>query len=359
MAFYASDKVRLYKWLCHVISPIKIKNDHPEKLPACEGDWGKIIHLGSVNGVLPMLYSQLKNNNQLALLPPDLSLALEGFYELNCLFNKRLREQIISTTRLLNHHNINPIWLKGSSNLLAPDWTSSTRTMLDLDLWIPDANDQRSALKILEIDGYRSQSDTLATDYLSHHHYAPLFKVGEPARLELHRHIVSPRCFSLLPDGNSFKNVKWVAGDINFGTLALNEQIMQSYLQCTEQSTDLLCRPRSTIKIMKIVDFLQRLSSKGISFSEWMTENPALMQEPWRVKAQDFSSFLHEFFFIDIPVKNNKKYLRKIAFAIQFQKIELAYYIAKHGLRLILSGDLKSIDRWRIKINQALLLLRK
>jgi hypothetical protein len=68
-------------------------------MPARDGDWQEIIYLGSIHGVRPRLHQQLKVSH-LGLLPTDVAEALEGFYELNCLFNHRLREQIVFPRRV-------------------------------------------------------------------------------------------------------------------------------------------------------------------------------------------------------------------------------------------------------------------
>lgn len=357
MALYVSKKLSCYKWLCNAICPPCVTNEPPLPIPTSKEDWQEIIYLGSIHGILPSLFEQLQAKHLLELFPADISEALEGFYELNCLFNFQLREQIIATTRSLNIHGIKPVWLKGASNLLSPDWKTSSRTMLDLDFWIPDPKEQLQALEILSKGGYFIQPESIGHDYSLCQHYAPVIKNGQPARLELHRHVVSPACAPLLSDESALNNVIWIKNDdLSFGTLSLDDQIMQSYLQCTEQMSDCF-NPRGTARLIKVVDFLERTNSKNL-LDKLFSQDSALYQDPWKLKARQFSSHLREYFFIVTPISWDKAYLRRIVFALNFHKLDIIFFIISHGFHLLLSGKLGGINTWPGKLQRQLIFLK-
>ena len=358
MALYVSQKLKCYKWLCHAISLPNLTNAITLPIPMKNEDWQEIIYLGSVHGVLPRLFEALRDQHRLEFLPADASEALEGFYELNCLFNHRLREQIITVTRLLNVHDIYPVWLKGATNLLAADWKLSSRTMLDLDLWIPDKKDQLRALEILGKDGYFIQPESVGRDYSLCQHYAPIIKTDLPARLEIHRHVVSPACASLLTDESALNTAIWINSDVlSFGTLSLDNQIMQSYLQCTEQAADSL-NPRGTTGLMKMVDFLERVNSKNL-LDKWFSQHPELFQNPWKLKMRKFCSHLRGYFFVNTPIPLDKDYHQRISFALNFPKLEIICHIISHGFHLLLRGKLGTINTWPGKLQRQLLFQKK
>jgi len=357
VALYVSRKLRHYQWLCKAISPTYLRQGSTLSIPTSDTEWREIIYMASIHGILPCLFVRLKTNQLLEHLPKDASEALEGFYELNCLFNMQLRDQIIATTSLLNAQGIKPIWLKGASNLLASDWQTSSRTMLDLDLWIPESNEQQRAIEILTNDGYFIQPESVGADYGSCQHYAPIIKPGQPARLEIHRHIVSPFCPPLLPDEIALKKIVWKSEEYgSFGTLSPDNQIMQSYLQCTEQGVDCF-NPRNTVRLMKMLDFLGRFASPDL-VETWFNQHPLLDVDPWKLKARQFGSHLNCYFSISYPRPVDQSYLRKITFALNFPKLETIGHIIGHGSDLLRRGKLGPPKAWPGKLYRQLLTLK-
>lgn len=353
MALYASNKLICYKWLCNAICPSHLTNAALLPIPTNNEYWQEIIYLGSVHGVLPLLYESLKSQHRLDQLPTDVSEALEGFYELNCLFNNKLREQIINTTRSLNISGIKPVWLKGAINLLASNWEKSSRTMLDLDLWIPDPEEQLLALEIFYKNGYYIQPESVNADYDRCQHFAPIIKNGQPARLEIHRNVVDPECAALLTDASALNNTIWIKNnELTYGILSQNHLIMQSYLQCTEQMSDCL-NPRGTARLIKITDFLQRINSNEI-FKNFFSCHSVLHQKRWKQKARQFTSHLNEYFLINAPIPLDKSYLRNSLLALNFPKLEIIYHIISHGFYLFLTGKLGSVNTWPSKLKRQL-----
>lgn len=274
MAIYTTKRLRCYRWLCENIRPDYLDDPQPKFIPSTDQDWAEIIYLGSIHGVLPALYVKLSKAKAHQFIPKDFLEALEGFYELNSLFNFSLREQILNTTQILNNHHINPVWLKGAITLLSPIWETTSRTMLDLDLWIPGADDQLKTLSVLSDNGYSIQPESVGHDYSLSQHYPPVIKPGQPARLEVHRSIVALECSELLGNELASSQVQWLNNEsYTYGIPSEDAQIMQSYLQCTEQASDSMC-PRTTPRLMKMLDFLERFSSKE-QLNSWFASNQA------------------------------------------------------------------------------------
>jgi hypothetical protein len=131
---------------------------------------------------------------------------------------------------------------------------------------------------------------------------------------------------------------------------------MQSYLQCTEQASDCL-HPRGTARLIKMVDFLDRMDSKD-TLQKWFLQNSVINQHPWKQKSKQFGSHLREFFYIDIPISSDMAYLRRISFSLNFPKLEMLAYIFKHGLYLFVNGRLGKINTWPRKIKGQLMILK-
>jgi len=196
----------------------------------------------------------------------DIVEALEGFYHLNIMRNKALREQTLEVCSILNDIGIIPIWLKGATHLLTANWKISERTMLDLDFWIPEPNNQERALLALKKAGYFRAPEYDSDDPYGelHHHFAPLIKSGHFASLELHRHIVTERFRYLLPDNDALKNTCWSEWNgYRVGQLCAKDQALQAYIQCADMDSLFWLNPVYSSSLMKLLELQLRLSDIG------------------------------------------------------------------------------------------------
>ena len=161
----------------------------------------------------------------------------------------------------------------------------------------------------------------------------------------------------MLSDNAALEGVIWRReGELSFGVLSSDDQTMQSYLQCTEQGVDCF-NPRHTVRLMKMVDFLERFSSEDL-IDKWISHNLLLSKEPWVLKARQFNSHLSSYFSVARRGANDKSYLRNIAFALNFPKLEGLCHIIKHGSHLLINGDLGPLNAWPGKLYRQLLTLR-
>ena len=161
MTRYTRQERRQFCQLAQLLSRSIDATRSKAALPAHPGAWEVLIKVAGRNLVLPNLYPVLKAKGLLGTIDPEIVEALEGFYELNALRNETLRKQLIEVTELLNAVRITPVWLKGATYLIDPEWKSSGRMMLDLDFWIPDPQDQQTAL--LELKATEGCLNTTAT----------------------------------------------------------------------------------------------------------------------------------------------------------------------------------------------------
>lgn len=172
-------------------------DDHPEfremiiqQINSGSLDWDKLVWLCSNHLILPALCLKFRNHGILEHLPPKLSEFLQEIHQLNYSRNSKILEQLDAITRLLNQHDIYPIYLKGTGNLLDHLYSDRGERMIgDIDLLVPE-KDYLRAVRIMKEDGYRTSSPVYF-DAEKLKHYPGLLKEGAVTHIEIHRLPVS------------------------------------------------------------------------------------------------------------------------------------------------------------------------
>lgn len=154
--------------------------------------WERFIGMCSNHFILPAIYLKFQFHNLLPFLPEEVSEFMQEIYERNSVRNKQIISQVNDVTRLLNEHEIYPVFLKGTAHILDGLYSDFGERMVgDIDLLVPD-KDYLKAAKILEDDGYSSGMD-IYFDVEHIKHYPRLFKPTVPADIEVHRLLVSDK----------------------------------------------------------------------------------------------------------------------------------------------------------------------
>ncbi len=297
-----------FEWLSKAISPVP--DIVPEGFfPETEADWQAVITLGSAHLVLPTLYTSLRAKNLWAKVPEEVATALEGFFELNQLHNARLRHQIMDVARTLNAQGINPVWLKGATQLLAADWQQSPRMMLDLDFWLPDQTMYAPALETLGADGYTIPEEYEGLSDTKHHHFLRRMKVGAPAGIEIHRDLVELRAHWLLENKPALQEVKWLNWEGHeIGVLSALDRCIHSYIQCTEMNNNGLILGQ--VSLMKAHDFVLRYQSLNGGEKESFL---ARIRNASGIKAaKRFITYLSEFLGMPNPLPANRDLVKRV-----------------------------------------------
>jgi hypothetical protein len=128
-------------------------------------------------------------------------------YRLNQDRNGFLKDQLIGVLNAFNSAKLPCVLLKGASQFFQPIHTDSgSRIIGDLDILIKE-KDYEAACDALYGLGYQSQVVGYDTDKL--HHYAPLFRSGDYASIELHRHAVHLNCLPILPTSRIWEAINY------------------------------------------------------------------------------------------------------------------------------------------------------
>jgi hypothetical protein len=161
--------------------------------------WKYFVWMGSLNFVLPALYTAFRRNGMLDLLPADLVQHMENIYEINLDRNRRIIVQARKITRMLNAAGIEPIFLKGTGHLLQGLYRDSgDRIMADIDILVREEEIEMAA-NILFGAGYKFFSQDKELDLKDHPHYPGLFNPEDIAIVEIHRRLTALEYSKYLP----------------------------------------------------------------------------------------------------------------------------------------------------------------
>lgn len=158
-----------------------------ERIQKNEVNWEQFVQLCSNHLILQVIYIKFRAHDLLRYLPNDLTEYLENVYQLNRIRNIRILKQVEEITSALNKEGINPVFLKGTANLLDNVYTDpGERIIGDIDLLVPE-KDFLKAAKIVEGMGYLKDQWPDYFPVTSYKHYPRLWRKDVPADIEIHR----------------------------------------------------------------------------------------------------------------------------------------------------------------------------
>lgn len=164
-------------------------------------DWDAIVVEGSKHLVLPAIYCRLKAKQLLHLLPEDLNSYLEGITSINRNRNEAILSQVHDISHLLNAHNIDHVFLKGSALLALGCFDDNAERMIgDIDILV-SVKQIDEANSLLKNDSYKPIEQTLGGEFFEHKHLPRLKPQHHISAVELHRKLfVSYRSKELISD---------------------------------------------------------------------------------------------------------------------------------------------------------------
>jgi hypothetical protein len=170
------------------------------------------VQLCSDHLVIPAIYLKLKAHGLLGFIPEEVVQAFAEIYELNRERNLQILRQIDDITALLNKENIQPVFLKGTANLLDGLYSDVGERMIgDIDFLVSEEDFLKTGA-LLENNGYCHGEKISYVDFTSRKHYPGLHKNGEPAEVEIHRIVVSDRYSAAILPETVIRDKKPVSG---------------------------------------------------------------------------------------------------------------------------------------------------
>lgn len=192
------------KQLYYFIGQCLTLEEFPEKAPEIQKEFEsgnfpfeQFVHFCSNNYIIPSIYVLFKRNRLLAYLPYELGQLFEEIYRLNKDRNGLILLQIQQLCSKLNEENIEPVFLKGTGNMLDHLYLDAGERLIgDIDLLVSE-DDFLKTIELVKSMGYKT--DILEKEIpIGLKHFPRLYKKNVPADIEIHRMPVNQKNLQLL-----------------------------------------------------------------------------------------------------------------------------------------------------------------
>jgi len=149
-------------------------------------DPDRFIHLASNHFVLPAIWHKLMDALLTDLFPEEYRIHLDELLQLNVQRNNEILKQVNEISAALAKENIEPVYMKGTGNLLAGLYPSPAHRMIgDIDILVQDKDFMPTAT-IIQTLGYKTES-TGYDDPKELKDYPRMYREDIPADIEIHR----------------------------------------------------------------------------------------------------------------------------------------------------------------------------
>lgn len=191
-----------------------------EVLKSQEIDWDLFVKISTSQLVLPALYCNYKRNNLLHFLPDDLVAYMEEITSLNRDRNLQIIEQINELNSLFRQNGVNPIFIKGASNLIQGLYEDPAERMVgDIDFLV-SINEYDLAANILSDRNYKHVSN-LGYYFPNFKHHPRLYSDDHIAAVEIHKEMIIKK-YALEFNYETIKNN--IIQSNGFSVLGYNDQ---------------------------------------------------------------------------------------------------------------------------------------
>jgi len=284
-------------------------------------NWENVVRVSTAHYVLPAMYCNYKRVNFLNYLPKDLVAYMEHITNLNRERNEQIITQAKEINELLLAHNITPIFLKGTGNLLEGLYEDIAERMVgDID-FIVNKNEYARAQTILFEFGYKKVHKT-TYDFPQFKHFPRLQKENRIAAIELHKQLLKEEYASEF----NFETVKKDIQKINaMSFLSFEHQLalsvfakqlndngiqFKSIALRNSYDTYLLSTKINTVNAVSKFDKLSNALNSYLAITSEVFENPDSLLFH---KNKSVDNYLNDFYkYVENP-ELNKKFIKKKA----------------------------------------------
>jgi hypothetical protein len=156
-----------------------------EKFISGEVDIDRFVYLCSNHLILPAIYLRFKSAGLIKYFPHEYANHLKEIYETNKKRNQEILQQIDEINAALEKENIEPVYLKGTANLMDNLYSDVGERMIgDIDFLVQEKDYLKTAELVLGL-GYETDA-VLYDDVHFRKHYPRLFRRDVPADIEIH-----------------------------------------------------------------------------------------------------------------------------------------------------------------------------
>ncbi len=179
----------LFKFACQCLLLDEnqgLKEGIKEKFISGEVDLDKFVYLCSNHLVLPAITLKFQKHGLLDIFPTEYANHLQDILKLNQKRNRKILQQIDEINAALKKENIQPVYLKGTANLMDNLYSDVGDRMIgDIDLLVTEEDYLNTADLIIKL-GYKNDK-TVYYDVKKIKHYPRLYREDVPADIEIHR----------------------------------------------------------------------------------------------------------------------------------------------------------------------------
>lgn len=313
-----------------------------EKLNRNLVDWDEVVKISTTHYVFPALYLNLKVEGLLKFVPQELKTYMEYITALNLDRNLALLKQAKEIRNLLLEKNINPVFIKGTGNLLEGLYPNISERMVgDIDFIVPKES-YHSTIKLLKKNGYTKVHDG-SQDLPQSKHYPRLKKENKIAAVEVHRVFTSEKYskyFNYVTTQSGIQRIN------NSCVLSYQDQLRLSIIAYhlndngknyrsislrTAYDLFLLSKKVDSITILKDCSPLKEDFNNFLAFCALVMNNPA------SIKYQSNKATINYLKKCDLFLNNSEKYShhhkvtqRKLRWHSRFNTLKKAIYLDEH-----------------------------
>ncbi|MCD6355115.1 MAG: nucleotidyltransferase family protein [Prolixibacteraceae bacterium] len=291
------------------------------------------VRVSSNQLVLPAVYLKLKTNGLLVGFPDDYCRHLDEIYQMNVQRNQRIKEQVDELSECLGHENIQPVYMKGTGNLLDNLYLDTGERMIgDIDLLVRENEYLKAAELIIEL-GYVDESK-LYDDVSTLKHYPRLFKKDVPADVEIHRVPVSIKYAEQFSSEMLFLNRKEIPEKENCFVPDDEHKIIQNFIHSQLSNSGFRFKITSMrdlydsfllLQRVNVADILTRTEEKEKAESYFVfTDN--IFNSLTR-SVPDVTKTAQKYYNVNVWMSDHPKAHRRYIFLLKFYELIIQRYL--------------------------------
>lgn len=256
-------------------------------------DWLDLVEVANRHLVTPSLWSRLLSKAVVTDLPEDVQRYLSMIHAANRRRNRLIRLQATDAAAVLKAEGIAPVLLKGAAFLFDGSDAADRRIVSDIDFLVPEQM-FASALAALCEKGYVILDDTPPSEPF---HALTLYREGEIATLDVHRHVGQQR--SILAPDDAVAGVRPVdGGGVELAVLSPAHRLVYNVLNAMVLNPNYRLGVIPLRHLLDVVD----LGAQQDMTSDW-TEARAMMAAHRLEGVFDiWLSFAHRLLGLSLPI---------------------------------------------------------
>lgn len=310
-------------------------------------DWDYLVKVSTSHYVFPALYCNLKSAGLLHYLPKDLVGYMKHITDLNRERNLQIIEEANKINAHLRTHNIAPIFLKGTGNLLEGLYDDIAERMVgDIDILVKKEECDRAFVLLFEF-GYTNKISEVYDDY---RHLPRITNDNKLAAVEIHWDMIgkNSKCFnyntiqSTLIEKRGFLFLS-IVNQIKLTVYAkfVNDEAYHLKNTSLRAAYDVfLLHNNLTNQLEPERDLLFKELKTGLIVYSLVLGRPLSMPESLNIT--DYNDFF-------TPITRQKKYLKAYLLIIHRLRIMRKAMYKKSYFKYVVS-KLFSIKWWRLKL---------